>query len=236
MAIGTPVERRTGSNAGLATSPFVISPTTTVQAGTRAILVFTSGASKSVTAVTDSVGNTWTVDHVATDGTRVISFASCQVATQITSSNTISITLSNTTNASADYWIQQVSGLATSSAFDQSHDGSGSASTAANSGNTATLAQADEFVFGASRTSSSTTWAKGTGYTDVTTPSRGSTSALEYKIVSATSAVSATGTWGANGNWVATVVTYKGAAAVAVVSHARPLASPLRHAMGPLGA
>src|SRR3982751_6730552 len=142
MAIGTPTERKQAAVTGQAVTPLVVAPASTVVAGSVAILFLTAGGNKQVTSVTDAVGNTWTVDHVATDTTRAISVASCQVATQITSANNITINLSNTNNVTVDYWIQEVTGLATSSVFDTSHDGSGSG-TAPSSGATATLAQAD---------------------------------------------------------------------------------------------
>lgn len=214
MAIGTPVERKQITTAGMASTPYVISPATTIQAGTLAVLIFTSGASKSVTAVSDDTGgNTWTIDHVATDTARVISIASCQVATQITSSNNISLSMSNLTSNTSDTWIYEVSGLATSSAFDKSHDGSGSG-TAVSSGATATLANASEIAFGVFRTSAaSATWTKNASFTNGTTTPTTTTSALEYEIVSSTSAVTATGTFGTTGSWVGTVVTYQAGAA-----------------------
>lgn len=213
MAIGTPTERKTATLAGNINNPYVITPATTIAAGSVAILFLTAGANKQITSVTDAVGNPWTVDHVGGDGTRELSVASCQVATQITPATNITINFNNGTTTTTDLWIQEVTGLATSSVFDTFQDGSGSGTTPA-SGSTAALAQADEIVFGLFRTSASTpAWTKGAGYTDVTTKLVGA-SALEYKIVAATTPVSADGTYNNSGSWIAGVLAYKGFSAV----------------------
>jgi hypothetical protein len=219
MAIGTPVERKAVSNAGLSTSTWVVAPTTTISAGTVAILCFTSGANKGISSISDAAGNTWTVDNSGGDGTRKWVFASCQVTTAITTSTNITITLSNTTNSEANLWIQEVSGLATSAVADKNTSGSGTG-TNPSSGNCGTLSQADEIGFGLFRTATSTSWTKSSSYSNPTTPTLGSTSALEYIIVSATNGIQATGNFGASASWIAAIQTYKAAAAGVITINA----------------
>lgn len=224
MAIGTPVERY-AVRAVFNGSSQDINPASTIAAGTTAILV-AHGAGVSgngdnyLTAVADSVGgNTWAVDHVYAPGAsdaNSISFASAKIVTPITSTDTITLTWSASGNVNRSIWIQEVSGLATS-AFDKSADdtqfsGGGVVSTPS----TGTLSQADEIVFCSSGNNTNTSdWTKGATYTDVGTPQLARISALEYKIVAATTGVVGEGTWTPAVRWNASVVTYKGAAAVA---------------------
>lgn len=214
MAIGAPAQRAVGEPTAQTTTT-VITPGTNIAAGSLAVLSATANANKAVSSVADSVGNTWVVDKTAGDGTRVISFASAQVATQITTANTITITWSVATSGSPVYWVHEVANAATSSAFDTFNSGTGTG-TALATGSTATLAQADELVFGCWRTTASIpTWTKGASYTDPTTPASATTlgSFLEYKIVAATTAVLADGTTSTSGTWIGLCVTYKGVAA-----------------------
>ncbi len=221
MAIGTPIERY-AVRAGFNGSVQAINPATTIAAGTTAIMI-AHGVGVSVNgdnvlvSVTDSAGNTWTVDHtygpVASDA-NAISFASGRIVTQVTNADTVTLTWAVSGNVQRTIWIQEVSGLATSSRFDASADAT-AISGSPSAGPTAALAQADEIVFCSSGNNTATsTWTKGATYTDVTTPSIGSISALEYKIVSSVAAVTGDGTWAPPVRWNASVATYKGAAAV----------------------
>ncbi len=215
MAIGTPTERKTASlTSQTATSAF--SPATTIAAGTVAFLAACANANKSISSVTDSVGNTWAVDKTASDGTRTVNIASCQVATQITSSDTITITWSTATSGRCDLWVQEVTGLASSSVFDKSN--SATASTGVlGTGSTGTLSQAAEIAWVVGRVDVATGWTKGAAWTNPTTASLNTFScALEYQIVAATTALSGAGTWtGGVGAQVALIATYKGATAAA---------------------
>lgn len=220
MAIGTPTERYAKSlNTQGASSGF--KPDTTVAAGTFAILVITTSVDgKIVNSISDNTGgNTWAIDLTfnAVSANYNISICSCQVATQITgggSGNTITAGYAVTTNNQAHIWVQEVTGIATSSAFDKSASGQGTGQTITTSAS-ATLSQADEFVIVGVRGSDLTGWTKGATYSDPTTVTLGAPlSALEWKIVSATTAVTGNGTQTATApaDWAIALATYKGAA------------------------
>lgn len=111
--------------------------------------------------------------------------------------------------------VHEVSGLVTAGAFDKSAAGSGTSVTPS-SGNTATLTQADEYVFGgAGRLSGTGSWTAGSGYTqrqNFTDATNGSAQASEDKNVAATTAVAATFTI-ASAAWECVCATFKSAAA-----------------------
>lgn len=222
MAIGTPTERYAVSRSAQGAST-TLSPASTIAANTVAVMcVTTSLAGKTVSSVTDDAGNTWVVDAAFNSGVSglCISFVSCQVATQLTTSNVITINYGVATNNQAHIWVQEVTGLVTSSVFDEAATGSGStvvAGTPLTTGNSGTLDQADEIVFVGVRGTNLDGWAAGATYTAATTAVVG-TSGLEYKIVAATTAVAGTGTHTSTTNYAMQLVTYKGAAGGATVT------------------
>jgi len=227
VAIGAPVERY-AARVLFNGNPYVISPATTIAAGTTAIMfVHCPGVSVNgdqyVTGVTDSKGNTWTVDHVyRPDVTGAgLNVISSRIAVAVTSGDTITITFALSGNLNRTVWIQEVTGLA-ASPFDQSADNNG-VGTAVSTGATGALAQTDEIVFCLAGQTATQTWTKGAGFNDVTTPQIASVHALEYAIVADASPVTGTGTWGGSTTWTASVVTYKGAAAVTVTPNLAPV-------------
>ena len=229
MAIGTPTERRAITSASAQTTTTVFSPATTIAAGKFVVLFATSASSKVVSSVADSVGgNTWVVDATGSGSGFGTSFASCQVVTQLTSSDTITITWSAATSALAGYGLQEVTGIVTSSAFDKSKFANGSTNpTAPTTGASATLGQADEIVFGLFKVAAMSAWAAGSGYSDVTTPfTSACTTSLEYKIVAATTAVTADGVATSGTSYMCGLATYKGAAADVSVTAVAATATP----------
>ena len=211
MAIGTPVQRYQARPTGQTTTT-AFSPATTVPAGSKAILCVIGGSSKVASSVTDSVGNTWAVDATDTTTSQGKTFASCQVATQITSGDTITVTWSVGSSSAIAVWLVSVTGLATSSPFDQTA-ANGASGTAATVGPTGTLSQADEIVFVCFRISVVSTWAEGGALQTITNSYDGTNASLFYEIVAATTAVTETATAGSTGSWTALIATYKGAAA-----------------------
>jgi hypothetical protein len=216
------VGQRAAPNAGLytetgVTSTTVVTPGTTIAAGSLAIIFASSNANKTFSSVADSTGaNTWAVNHTVSDGTRALSFASAQVATQIPSSTgSVTITWSAATSSTVLVWIAQADGMATSNAADKNASGTGSGTSFLTS-STGTLSQADELVIAIARTTGSGQgWTKGASYTNFATPQSLTNpgTGVEYKIVSATDAVTADGSWSASGTWIIACQTYKGAAA-----------------------
>jgi hypothetical protein len=180
----------------------------TIAVGTTAILVAYSSNNKTLSSVTDAVGNTWTVDYSFGDGTRVANFASAPITTQIENLTVITLTWSAATSATCTSWIFEVPGLA-ASPFDKSAGANGTG-TAVDSGATATLTQANEIAFCLSRIGGSFVWTKGSGWSDVTTPDSAEGTSCEYQITAATTALNGTGTWSSSAAWISAVATYKG--------------------------
>lgn len=210
MAIGTPVERFVGSFASQ-TSTTVVTPTTTVAAVTRAIMMIHSNVNKTASSIVDSVGNTWTVHTTGSDGTRAHSIASCQVVTPITNADTITITWSSATSSTTAVMLWEVSGMATSSAFDVSSGNGETTGTTRTSNATAGLAQADELVVGITSQTNSSTPTAGAGFT-LGTPLIANFVVAEYQIVSSTTGVAATfNTMQVGSQTRTTVATFKAA-------------------------
>lgn len=208
--IGIPAQRYAGTTSFASSFTTVISPATTVAAGSLAILfaVANDTTVKVASSVTDDVGNTWTIDQQA--GSRMC-VASCQVATAIPSTAHITITWTTNTGTSIIAWIQQVAGLATSGAFDASATANGTTGTAGpvSTGSTGTLAVAKEIVWGFFYTGACN-FTVGAGFTAAATGGQAADSWLEYQIVSANSPVAAIGSVDRAIAWRGLVVTYRG--------------------------
>jgi hypothetical protein len=194
----------------------VFTPTGTLAAGNLAVACFAIAGAKTSSGASDTAGgNTWAVVKTQANGTSVTVFIAYSVlATQITTSNTVTLSTSGTDAGAGVLW--EFSGVASGAAADQSA-GSTGATTAMSSGATATLSQADELVIGAfGITANSKTFTAGSGYSQ---PSAGEivTSAgsfvrqlaAEYEIVSSTAAVTADGTMSGTGvAWAGAAVTF----------------------------
>ena len=214
MAISTPVERfvqRFNSQTGTTT----FSPATTIQAGTVAVMIAgCNGASglKTVASVSDSQGNTWTVDATVSHSTQACSIVHGRIATALTSSDTITITWASATSASLQVSVQEVSGLRAASVADVNTSGfSTTSGTAVSIGPTAGLAQASEIAFvGVQCSSTTATLDTPAGFSRPTTPDQTGMS-IEYAIVNSTSAITFAANESASVNWAGVIVTYKDA-------------------------
>lgn len=212
MAIGNPTERYAVSRSTQGAST-TLSPATTVAAGTFAVMCVTASfAGKVVSSAGDDAGNTWVVDvtYNPLASNKCVSFVSCQVIHAITTTNVVTINYAVTNNNQTHIWIQEVTGMATSAAFDKSAVADVASGTSITTASSGTLSQAAEIVFAGARLDDATGWAHGAGYSDPTTKSLGGLSGLEYKIVAATTAVTGTASWT---NWseaAMLLATYKG--------------------------
>lgn len=208
MAIGTPTQRYAVNQANQTTTT-TLSPTTNVVATTFAVLCAVSSA-KLISSVSDNAGgNTWVVDRAFTGNGRSVSFASCQVATQIGTGNVITITWDVATSTGTAIWVLEVTGIATSSAADTGGSGTAASGTAASAGPTATLSQADEIAFAGFRAAAAVSLTKGASWSQPTTGTLNTNAAIEYQIVAATTALTADGTWGGTTAWAGAIQTYK---------------------------
>ncbi len=205
MAISYIAERYT-TNSASSTNTYSFSPASNSTAGNTLILAMANATSILVTSVTDTAGNTWVVDKTfAPATTNYISIASCQMATAVTTSTTITVNYTGT--AVWRNMMIEVSGLAASSRFD-TFATSNTANASQSCGPTATLAVANEFAFCASyQPSGRTAFVASGAWTKTAT---GTTSwCSTYQIVAATTALTATASWSgafANTNLL---VTYK---------------------------
>lgn len=176
----------------------------TVAAKTKIWLLIGFGAAgKTVSSVTADDGNTYTVDKTQANGGAAVAIVSCPNPGGLAAGNTITVTLSATTGATAVYALCSDTGA--TATVDKTAATTGT-STSPSSGNTATLSNSSELVIGAVAAGGSATWTPGSGYT--TLLSLGARVAFEYKIVAATTALPADGTLGTSRAWAAAVATY----------------------------
>lgn len=219
MAISVPTSCAVTDYSGQ-TSTTVITPTTNLAAGTLAVLLMHSNGGKTASSVADSKGNTWTVHTSGSDGTRAHSIASAQIGTAVLTSDTVTITWSSSSSATPSIHLVTMTGCATSSAFDATatNTESSGGGTTRTSGNTATLAQANEICFGLCTSNlSSTSATAGSGFSGLTQLKTNFVFS-EYQIVAATTALAATFTSMVNTSITrTTIATFKGAAAVKTV-------------------
>lgn len=222
MPIGAPIERY--STANVRTTAFAFSPSSTIQAGTVAILTTGSGAfNKTLSSITDSVGNPWVIDAIATAAPNFtgVSLASAQIATPITTGDTITLSWTETGSFWTLIQVQEVAGLATFSVFDKTTSGFGNSAAYA-SGTTAALSQADELVMAYLYIPGALGWTEEVGYTRVSSADNNS-GGLQYKIVAATTGVSASEALGGSGNWGILLGTYKAPPAVVGTQNLAPV-------------
>ncbi len=177
-------------------------------------------ASVSDDSANSGAANVYTVDIGDTIGTKVHYICSSYLTRTIDSDDIISVTW---TNGAAFNFFSMVciayTGSATTNWFDKgsSHAHFHTQAEGIVSDFTATLAQADELVFGVcSQDNTALTNSPGSGYTERDTMSFNNVLTLyEDKIVAATTAVEATASWsgGTNETMLGIVATYKAAVA-----------------------
>lgn len=158
-------------------------------------------------AVTDSQGNTYSTAVTSGPSTafsrQTIKFyvANCVGG----ASHQITVTPSGTVTLA--FLIDEWSGLETTSPLDKTATGSNTG-TSVTTGSTGTLAQADELVTcGVGTPGVAHTLTPGSGWT--ADPATATGVSNEYKVVSATTAVSGVATLGASITWNAALATYK---------------------------
>lgn len=212
MAIGTPTNHAISTPLGSATT-VTVQPTGTIPVGNHVILIVGTATSNATITAADTQSNTYQVDVTENATGRTIFIVSAKVTTQLTTSDTITVTY-NGSVAQRTVRLLDVSGLAQTSWLDQSAHANGT-STTPSSGNVTTT-QADELLIGNERNASppnAITW--GGSFTSLgSADTSGATQSSAYRIVSATGTYSAAGTITSAG-WAAAIATYKAAAAAA---------------------
>lgn len=207
-----------GSATG-STSSATLAMTVTANVAVGDYVVVAAGcfATASSVAISDSGGNTWT-SRVAANSNR-ISLHTCRVTTALTSgSSTITVTWGDAQVARTIAACKITTGLAASAEYDQSaSDADGGTTAAWSTGNTGTLAQADNVILAASScdTAAAATSSPSGAETELADITNGGAFQLvfQYKNVSATTAVSSGGTWTSSGwAWNAALIVLKEAA------------------------
>jgi hypothetical protein len=216
MAIAYVKELGKGTQTGTATT-YVITLSATAAAGNLAIGRIGTGSTVTISSVTDSRGNTWTVDKTQGSGPSAHLVSTGQDVGTLQSGDTITITISGSIAAGTAIF-DEFSGMdITSSRVDKTAGNSAGATTARDAGTTAATTQADELVVGAfAIAGDETSLTVGSGYSHFTSDyindSATNSIAGEYQIVSATGTQNPTATAGANAAYRAVVATYKAAA------------------------
>lgn len=192
------------ANPGGSSTTLVVTVATAPGAGN--FLVLRGSGSVSVTSVTDTKGNTWTIDKAA--GATPLPFLAStkQDVGTLTTSDTITVTYSSASNNRSAI-IDEFSGVM-ASPLDQTQTAAG-AGTSRTAGTTAATTQANELVVGCFVIGSAeTSFTPGAGYSSFTTPFLGGLSG-EYKIVAATGTQNPTATGGVSATSRGVVATYK---------------------------
>lgn len=198
--------------AGVTASSVVVTLSASAALGHLIIARAVCASGQNVSSVTDSRGNTWTVDVVGSAGPKVALASTGQNVAALQSGDTVTVNFSGSANQSAAI-IDEFSGLDTSaSRVDKTATGTATG-TSRDAGTTATTTQADELVVGCFGGGAlETTFTPGAGFTRFTTDflnDAGTSVEGEYQIVSATGAYQPTAT-GASFPTDGVVATYKG--------------------------
>lgn len=218
MAIGNPVQLgAVSAAAGAAT--LVLTTTTDGPVGSLIVLGTRTGSAASVlSSVADSAGNTWTVLDA---GSSVTNIPGCAYAknssVDLPSGGTITATFSGTagTKSVEAFYITGCDNTAPADAHNQTSSGT---ATSATSVATGTLAQADEIVLGlAGLGNTSGGFTGDAAFTNIgnTDTTNGGLFAA-YKIVASTASQAWVPTWTTSRNYGSNVVSFKGAASVAL--------------------
>lgn len=194
--------QRIGS--GVTTGNLTITITVAVAVGETIIVAISTGSTTSISSVTDTAGNTYTIDFQSPSGTRRVGVASAPVTTAITTSDTISVNTSGAgdTRAAAYEYAGLLNGA------DKSAGAVGTAVTTLATGSSGTLTQNSEVIFTVLGGPAITGMTDPSGYND--RPPSVSLNALYVADLTVydTTAVNLTWSWTTSSNAGACVVTY----------------------------
>jgi hypothetical protein len=207
-----------GSSATL-----LLFPSATAAVGDLLVVsIVVNAASRTISGVTDSVGNTYTLLTAATGRMSAgLAYSMCTVA--LTSAGSITITLGGSGSDAVRAVADTYSGIATSSPFDVSASNTGSGTTS--SVTLPTTTQADEIVIGTAVIQSDRTSTPLSGYTD----NYQATASGSYTIQSLYQIVSSTGVYtpGTVFSGTATTTAAVGATFKAIAAGGSSFTSPL---------
>lgn len=205
-------EVQRGSELGSSNSTTTITLSGGVSAGNRAVLLFRWYLNtQTISSVTDSRGNTWTVDKTLThDTNNYHAIISAHVGTALQAGDTITITFSASASSYRAWCLVYLTGVASSSAVDQtaSNNAYGTAvSVSAATTASSTVLVGQVHIFNQTKTYGSSSWdVIGAGQDWATTTLR---SYFVKKTVSSSGTQNPGGTLSANENWGGTWIAYK---------------------------
>jgi hypothetical protein len=185
-------------------------------AGNVVIVAISTSTSSTPTSVTDSAGNTWTIDKSQQSGSYAAALAHCRLTTALSTGATITVNLSANAN-SAIIDSAEFTGMATTGIADQSATNNNATAVATlDGGTTSTTSQSRELAVAAFSISGSTggsTAGSGSTILNDITYAGGVTRALvwEYSILSSSSAVDQTATITTPHAYTSVTQTYRGA-------------------------
>jgi hypothetical protein len=195
--------------------------TSSCTAGNTVIFLFSGQTTTlpTVTSITDSKGNTWTIDVQNNAQKTVVIASTRQNAGTLLSTDNITINLASVYTGNIDGFVLEFSGQYV---FDVGATNSGTSGTSLASGTTAATASTDEFacvMYHATKSGATATytWTKDANYTSPATfqlPSSATATrdsdVIGYRLLSATGAQSATYVVNNTSNgWGASIATYK---------------------------
>lgn len=146
-----------------------VSVTNSASAGNTLIVICGwNSSADTLTSVTDSKGNTYTIDIQDTHSTggEGLAIVSGYLTTSLTRSDTITMTITNIGSTTLILRASEWSGIVSSSRLDKVSNNEQVNTDPATSGTTAALAQGDELVVGANIQNNNTT-SIGSGYTSL---------------------------------------------------------------------
>lgn len=192
-------------------------PATNCTAGNLLVLLAAGRVTGTVSSVTDTKGNTWTVDKTASSGTSVCLgvCSTLQDAGALTTTDTITVTFSGSSTCAA-WLLEEFFGFSTGAAADQTAtDGASTNVTSGDTGTTSATSQAVELaIAGICLSGAAGTVTKGS-YLSFTTAQKNSDNsgtgravAGGYKILAATGTQIETFTWPTGAAYTGIVATY----------------------------
>lgn len=183
---------------------------TTLAVGKRAVLLIRTGLSMGVSGITDSAGNTWTIDesYIRSSHAEFI-IASAHIATALAGgSATITITWGASAYSYKEWALWQLSGVASSSAVDSSAEGEAFGTSISTS---VTTVAANTCTVGFAATSTQPTYTPATFTQQGAAVDTGDGGRMWLLRLDATAAgaKSPAGTFGGSVGWGAILVAYK---------------------------
>lgn len=176
-------------------------------------LGFRASGAVTISSISDTQGNFYSIDSKTDAPSGHSAIAISKPGAQLTTADSITVTLSGSAGNGACVIVDEFSGLTTT--IDKSAGGSGSTTTRG-AGTTAATTNANDLIVAAyAGNGQETSFTPGAGFSNFTTPFEnfGTTAFVEgqYQIVSATGAYSAPATGGFSGTTEGAMVVYEGA-------------------------